>query len=78
MKKPREYTVIVEKQEDARGYSVRVSALAGCFSTGATVEDALQNVKDAIETYLDGLRELGEEMPIEDPKSITRKVKVAV
>lgn len=35
------------------GYSVSVPALPGCWSQGATVEEALDNITDAIREYLD-------------------------
>ncbi|MBM4405357.1 MAG: type II toxin-antitoxin system HicB family antitoxin [Chloroflexi bacterium] len=75
----REYTIVIEKQEDARGYSVRVPALPGCFSTGDTVAHAARNAKDAIETYIEGLQEQGERIPREQrPNAYIGKVKIAV
>ena len=44
--------VIVESGED--GYFVaRVPALKGCWSQGRTREDALENIKEAIDLYLE-------------------------
>jgi predicted RNase H-like HicB family nuclease len=34
------------------GYSVSVPGLPGCWSQGATEEEALQNIQDAIREYL--------------------------
>lgn len=34
------------------GYSVSVPGLPGCWSQGATEEEALQNIQDAIQGYL--------------------------
>ena len=42
------------------GYNARVPALDGCFSQGETMEDALQNAKEAILCYLEGLEKLNE------------------
>lgn len=43
------YKVVLQKSEE--GYSVSCPALPGCWSQGETEEDALENIKDAIEDY---------------------------
>ncbi len=57
-----QYTVIVEPGEQA-GYHVYVPALKGCHSYGETYEEALANIREAIELYLDVLREEGLPIP---------------
>ena len=57
-----QYTVILHPDETG-GYWVEVPALPGCASQGETVEEALDNVKDAIELYVDVLREDGAPIP---------------
>ncbi|OGF61999.1 hypothetical protein A2926_01390 [Candidatus Giovannonibacteria bacterium RIFCSPLOWO2_01_FULL_44_40] len=49
------YTVIIHKSE--YGYDAHAPALPGCHSQGATEEEALENIKDAILTYLEMERE---------------------
>lgn len=44
------YRVALRKSEE--GYSVSVPGLPGCWSQGATEEDAVENVKQAIREYL--------------------------
>lgn len=44
------YPVIVHKSE--YGYDVSCPVLPGCHSQGDTLEEALENIKDAILTYL--------------------------
>ena len=44
--------VILEPSEDG-GFTVLVPALTGCVSEGDTREEALKNIKEAIELYLD-------------------------
>jgi predicted RNase H-like HicB family nuclease len=39
--------------EDEEGVSVSCPALPGCHSQGATVEEAMENIQDAIREYLD-------------------------
>jgi predicted RNase H-like HicB family nuclease len=56
------YTVILEKGED--GYIIaNVPALPGCITQGKTREEALKNAKEAIELYIDVLREDNEPIP---------------
>ncbi len=56
------YRVIVEQDEDGV-YAVEVPALPGCISQGKTRTEALANVKEAIELYLDSLEAHGEPVP---------------
>jgi len=41
------YRVIIEKGEDF-GYVVHCPAIPGCHSQGNTIEEAVDNIKDAI------------------------------
>ncbi len=43
--------------------SASVPELPGCFATGATEEEALANLNDALETWLTAAAELGNEIP---------------
>jgi Uncharacterized conserved protein len=56
------YKVVVEPQEEG-GYTVYVPALPGCVSQGEAVEEALVNIKEAIEVYLESLKERGIILP---------------
>jgi predicted RNase H-like HicB family nuclease len=57
-----EYSVVVHEAEEG-GYWIEVPALPGCYSQGETVKEALENAKEAIELYLDALREQGGQIP---------------
>lgn len=45
-------TGVLEKQEEG-GYTAHVPSLPGCISEGDTEEEALKNIKEAIELYLE-------------------------
>ncbi len=45
-------TVVLDKQREG-GYTVHVPSLPGCISEGDTKQEALSNIKEAIELYLD-------------------------
>lgn len=44
---PHKFTVVLEPEEDG-GYSVHCSALPGCSSQGDSLEEALDNIREAI------------------------------
>ena len=49
------YTVILQKEEDG-GYVATVPVLPGCVSQGDTREEALKNIEEATEVYLEDVR----------------------
>jgi predicted RNase H-like HicB family nuclease len=55
--------VLLESSNEG-GYTVYVPSLPGCISEGETVEDALTNVREAIELYLE---------PVEDDWVLAEK-----
>lgn len=44
-------SIILEEQKDG-GYTVYAPSLPGCISQGETKEDAINNIKEAVELYL--------------------------
>ncbi len=51
----RRFKVILEWNEDEGGYTVTVPALPGCIAEGDTLEEALENTREAIAGYLEAL-----------------------
>ena len=49
------YRIALRKSEE--GYSVSVPGLPGCWSQGATEEEALDNIRDAISEYISVVEE---------------------
>jgi len=58
------YTVLIEKNED-HGYTVTVPSLPGCISEGDTWDEAIANITEAIEGYLEVLDDLHRPIPVE-------------
>jgi predicted RNase H-like HicB family nuclease len=58
--------VLLEPSEEG-GYTVYVPALPGCISEGETTEEALTNIREAIELYLE---------PVDDDWVLTENVAV--
>jgi len=51
------FKVIIKEDKEDGGYNVSCPALSGCHSQGDTIEEALKNIKEAIEGCLDVLNE---------------------
>ncbi len=61
------YKVILEESDE--GFAVSVPGLPGCHSQGATEQEALENIADAIREYLEVVSELSR-------NKVTREVEV--
>lgn len=61
----REYRVILEADHEAGGYVVWVPALPGCASEGDSIEEALGNIREAIQCYVESALKHGEAVPNE-------------
>ncbi len=61
------YTVILEKESDG-GFVAIVPALPGCVSQGDSREEALANIHEAIDLYVEDCREAGDPVPTEAGK----------
>ena len=64
--------VILIPDEEAGGYTVEVPSLPGCVTEGDTIDEALANAREAIESYEASLRLDG--LPIPEDKIIVRTV----
>jgi predicted RNase H-like HicB family nuclease len=67
------YAIVIERAEG--NYSAYAPDLPGCVATGATLEEAAAQIREAIEFHLEGLREDG--APIPEPASRVEYVEVA-
>jgi predicted RNase H-like HicB family nuclease len=54
--------IYLEKSEEG-GYTVTVPSLPGCISEGDTKEEAIKNIKEAIELYLEPNEEISAHNP---------------
>ncbi|MBA7613658.1 MAG: type II toxin-antitoxin system HicB family antitoxin [Calditrichaeota bacterium] len=59
------YRILLRKEPEG-GYTVIVPSLPGCVTYGDTIEDAIKMAREAIDLYLESLREHGEEIPTEE------------
>jgi predicted RNase H-like HicB family nuclease len=68
-----QYLIVIEATET--GYSAYSPDLPGCVSTGATRDDVEQNMREAMEFHLEGLKLEGLEIP--KPNSSSAYIEVA-
>lgn len=59
------YKVVFEPAEEG-GYTAYVPSLPGCISEGDTYKEAQQNIKEAIEGWIEVSRKFGDEIPRSD------------
>jgi predicted RNase H-like HicB family nuclease len=65
------FKVVVEEDqfEDGRNaYHVYCPTLKGCHTWGHTKEEALANIREAVELYIEDLIEAGEPIPVDPEK----------
>lgn len=48
----KKYGIVFFWDEEYKGYVAEAVGLPGCFSQGKTMEEAVENIKDAIKGYL--------------------------
>ena len=63
------YKILIQHSEE--GYSVSVPGLPGCWSQGATEQEAIENIQDAIREYLAAVNDLF-------PSAEIREIEVSV
>ena len=76
-KKVRSYRVSVVIEKDQDGYFALCPELQGCYTQGATYEEVIENIKDAIHLHIEDRLEAGEEIPQPESVSLT-SLEVAV
>lgn len=70
------YPIVIELGDETHAFGVVVPDLPGCFSAGDTLEEAHEMAKEAIEGWIECVRDDGQEIPypssIEDIRKIER------
>ena len=56
------FKIFLEKSDEG-GYTATVPSLPGCISEGDTKEEAIENIKEAIELYLESDVEISADNP---------------
>ena len=69
------YKIHLHKEDDG-GFTVIVPALPGCITYGENVDEAISMAKEAIELYLEELKDRGEEIP-DDTNTLEYSINLA-
>jgi len=64
------YAIVIEQGEN--NFSAYVPDLPGCITTGNTIEEIEQNIREAIELHLEGMQEDGD--PIPNSQTVVRYI----
>ena len=64
-------TIEKDKFEDGhKAYHASCPALTGCHTWGKSYEEALANIREAVELYVEDLIEAGEQIPTDSKKGV--------
>jgi len=69
------FNIVLEKAEEG-GYNVKVPALDGCYTQGDNEKEAMQNAKEAIICYLEGLEKINQIKT--KPGTKTKEIEIAI
>ena len=73
------FNIVIEEdkfEDGQKAYHASCPALKGCHSWGHTYEQALANIREAVELYVEDLVEAGEAVP--KAKGVTKRASPAV
>ena len=71
------FQVEIAQEEDGR-WSAWVESLPGCATWGYTKQEALRNIRDAVEAYIRDMQKAGEDIPADAPTRVVDAPVVAV
>ena len=72
-----DFAVLLEPDDEGGGYVVSCPALPGCYSQGETIDQALENIKEAIQVCLEDMQAQNEPIP-DVSKTLIGSVAVAL
>jgi predicted RNase H-like HicB family nuclease len=71
-----ELKVVIEPDEGM--FHAYVPALPGCHTFGATIDETLVNIREAMSLYIETLLEGGEPIPVEQEPMLITRLPVAI
>ena len=61
------YTIVMEPGTETTAWGVEVPDLPGCFAAGDTMDEAMENAKEAICLWIETMLEKGAKIPRQQP-----------
>jgi len=66
------FEIVMEKEAEDTGYFAYSPALPGCFSNGAAIEEAKQNIREAVQQHVPACKPTGRPLPSRSGSSTSR------
>jgi predicted RNase H-like HicB family nuclease len=66
--------VLIYPDPESDYWIAECPSLPGCFSQGKTRDEAVNNIREAIELYIETLKEDGRQIPVERVETVLVKV----
>jgi predicted RNase H-like HicB family nuclease len=60
------FQIVIEKEPEDTGYYAYSPTMPGCFSNGATIEEARRNIREALEQHVQSLLTRSQAVPQND------------
>ena len=60
------FEIVIEKEPEDSGYFAYSPTLPGCFSNGATIEEAKRNIREAVQQHVTTLKAHGQSIEQQD------------
>jgi predicted RNase H-like HicB family nuclease len=71
------FTVELYPDKQYGGFTAIVPSLPGCVTQGNTVDETIERAREAIEGYIECLKEDGKKIPVEEEPEGRFKIEVA-
>jgi predicted RNase H-like HicB family nuclease len=72
------FQIVIEKEPEDKGYYAYSPTIPGCFSNGATIEEARRNIREALEQHVQSLLNHSQAVPQNDLKVHVEELSIGI